>query len=381
MIRHFVLLVLAVGLMFVSCIESFDVTLPEADTDQLVIEGNIFSDTHCTFYLSRTVALDYEDSAVPYVGGASLSVVGADGSSYPSSEDAIGVYSIEVGTLSDNVEYWLEIRMPDGDVFRSEAMCPMPTPSISEITFAQPREDRLLDIMVTCDAPSSGEVQYLRWTYDETWELHAPFRPYYEYDPETDQIVPRTLDTGIGWKQAASTGLLIGSSKEYVGHRFVNHRIYTISHRDMRLSVCYRTRIRQYALSQRHYEYEEARRKLSTDMGGLFSPLPSELPGNVSSSDGSRRVIGYVGVCSRPAEAEVYIFSSQVDYETTSFPSILTKEEIAGRKDRELYKAGYRIVFYDPILGAKDWSSEGNVDVRLMGASLERPLDWDPPAR
>ena len=54
--------------------------------------------------------------------------------------------------------------------------------------------------------------------------------------------------------------------------------------------------VKQYALTQEAYQYWEALKKNTEDIGTLFDPLPSQLTGNVHSlANPEEPVIGYIG--------------------------------------------------------------------------------------
>lgn len=373
----YLLTMLLTALGLASCIDEYNAELPGTDTELLVVEGNIFADTDCEFHLSWTFPLNENSNNVQWVTGARVRVCGSDGMSCDAVEwnDS---YSVHVGTLNDNVEYWVEIELPDGDHYKSDPQKPLHAPAITEVSFAQPREDLDVDIMISAEPDPNGKVQHLRWTYSETWEVHAAFDPDYEYDPKSDKIIPIRERTGKGWVTTRSKGNFVASSLNYVGHCFSGHRVYSIPFdgNNNRLTVLYRTRIRQYAISQEQYEYEDARQQIGYEMGGLFSPLPSELIGNVRSTNSSHRALGFVS-CGFPTEAELYISSKEVKFLAPKPGRTLTADDIAGRSDKRLYDDGYGVVFYDPTgISETKWATRSSLDVRLLGASLEKPAGW-----
>ena len=70
-------------------------------------------------------------------------------------------------------------------------------------------------------------------------------------------------------------------------------------------------RVQQRALSKEGYEYYLNVQQQNEEMGGIFTPQPSEIQGNISCiSQPERRTIGYVGVYKNISEKE-NIHSSQ----------------------------------------------------------------------
>ena len=47
-------------LLFSSCVEEFNAQLPESDSNLLIVDGNIISDSTCVFTLSRSFSLNEE---------------------------------------------------------------------------------------------------------------------------------------------------------------------------------------------------------------------------------------------------------------------------------------------------------------------------------
>ena len=110
-------------------------------------------------------------------------------------------------------------------------------------------------------------------------------------------------------------------------------------------------------------------------MGGLFTPQPSELPTNITCSDPSVKVIGYVGVSKNVALSRFYINTTKVNciyninnYERCEAHPMSYYE--ANSYD-VMYNWGYRLVG-----SSKLWARGSCVDVRLNQATLEEPAWW-----
>ena len=294
------------ALLTAACIDKYDADLPDSDGNLLVVEGTIRSDELCTFYLSRSTELkDSRYSFELYVSQANISVQGDDGQVFNGSVLSGGSYRIPVGHLSPDHHYWLRIET-DGLVFTSEPQAPLYSDPIDTLTFRQDPSDLEVDVMLTSVAPSDGTTKYYRWNFDEYWEVITPYIAQYEYFPPSDALISGREDPGYiaeatppkyhGWAHRQDRACVLGCTDDFIDGRIFNTLLSSIPSTDDRLSNLYCTRVRQRNISKQEYEYEMLRRKLSSEMGGLFTPMPSELPTNIRCENGDRGVIGYVGV-------------------------------------------------------------------------------------
>lgn len=367
-----------------SCIDEYNADLGDSDSNILVVEGNIFSDEFCQFYLTHSIGIneDGRNTGLLYINDATLRVVGSDGSSYESVMVNNGYqrgYGVQVGTLKPDVKYSLEITW-DGATFTTEPAAPLQTPKIDSMRFSQDSITGQVDIMVTEEVPNSKDPIYLRWLFDETWEIHSHYRPAFAYDLASDKMRPIREEEKkfIGWKYGSSPSIIVGNSAKFDNNHIRDFRIQSIAVNDDRLEQLYCIDVKQYAMSKAQYEYELARREISDEMGGIFAPLPSELFTNISCSDKKHRAIGYVGV-GMLQRGQLWINSQYVYYKDalSRFVAIITDEEMLKLSSEELYKLGNRIVDdTQPMDGVWHWASARGVDVTLRGASLERPEWW-----
>ena len=66
-------------------------------------------------------------------------------------------------------------------------------------------------------------------------------------------------------------------------------------------------------MSKEGYEYYLNVQQQNEEMGGIFTPQPSEIQGNISCiSQPGRRTIGYVGVYKNISEKRIYIHPNEI---------------------------------------------------------------------
>lgn len=374
-----VFLFCALSLGFSSCIEEFNADLGDADHNIIVVEGNLYSDSLCVIYLNHGSSInDYINFNRTSINDAIVRVVGSDGMNCEGKRVGDGKYQVKTGPFAPNQEYSLEIDW-DGATFKSVPATPNDAPDIEEARFLQPREDKTIDILVSAKPAASNEPEYYEWSYKETWELRAFFHAKYEYDPVENVIVPMEIDKTRGWKYGSYDNIIIANTSKYENNRIKDFRIFQIYNSDQRVSWLYRCDIKMHALSRAQYEYEEARREISDNMGGLFAPMPSELYSNIKSSDNTHRAIGYIGVCGKVASYRLWINRSSIDYNdvTNRDVKLITDENILALSDSAKYAGGYRVAdeFHSDGQGW-EWTVQKGVDVTVFGATLDKPEDW-----
>ena len=365
------------------CIEEYNADVPSEDSDLLVVEGSICSSQLNKFILSRTQTLN--SSNLPrLVTGATVIVRGTDGSEYQA-QAADGYYSCQIGDLNPDVGYYLHIET-NGEVYESDPQKPLRTENISEVNVLQETPESNLDVLVTPDAPfDPNKLNYYSWTYEETWEVHPDYTTQIYFDIKTSSPVfdPYQFPSR-GWKSITGTSILVGSSASYEGQHIRKAKLYDIDRADERMYYKYSGLIHQRAISKAEYEYESARRQTSTEMGGLFTPLPSALPTNIHCLTSNKHVIGFVGCALNTSEYRFFLIPKDYsidhpykkdarlwldDCDEQICYQMVTKEGmyLCEWKD-ERYRPGGKL--------QTAWAYDYQLDVRLRGATDVKPDYW-----
>ena len=370
------------------CIEEFNAQLPESESNLLIVDGNIISDSTCVFSLSRSFSLNEEGIPENYNQiNADVCVKGSDGSIYSSTASGDGKYSIKIGTLSPKHTYHIEIKW-EGDTYTSIPQEPLITEDLS-LTFSQPDNDGPVHVQLSTDQPANNETAYYTWNYIEDWEIRTNLRSNAEFNPkDSSLIIYDYFPYAQGWAHQVSKEILINTTANYSNNQFKEKKLYSINNQDPRLSHLYSTFVVQRKMTKGEYEYYQCKERFTNDMGGLFTPQPSELPTNLSCSDENKRVIGYVGVNMNVSIKQLYIPTTEVNYvqnyrcEDTEQAELLTKLKDYGIKNTaDMYYYGYRVSYYlerGPLLPPLiRWAEYKCVDCRAFGADPDgRPDFW-----
>ena len=105
----------------------------------------------------------------------------------------------------------------------------------------------------------------------------------------------------------SSSTILVGNSRNYEGQHIRKLKLYDVDRADERVYYKYSGLIHQRTISKAEYEYDLARRQASSEMGGLFTPLPSALPSNIHCLTSKKHVIGFVGCSLNTSEYRFFL--------------------------------------------------------------------------
>ena len=130
------------------------------------------------------------------------------------------------------------------------------------------------------------------------------------------------------------------------------------------------------------YKYWEMMDRNSRDVGGLFSPEPSEYRGNVVNLDKPEEmVLGYVGVMS-VSRKKMFVDNSTLRFYRSNRAPVPPPDTL---NNLEQYALAYRqgmlpaTDVYDEETGrflGYEWWPVSCVDCRRRGGTLTRPDDW-----
>ncbi len=367
-----------------SCIEEYNADISAEDSNLLVVEGTICADQLNKFYLTRTQALN--SSATPQnVTGAKVSVRGSDGSEYQALT-ASGYYACQLGQLNPDVSYYLHIET-DGETYESEPLKPLRTEKIANIRGVQNTPTSNIDVLVTpADPYETSQPSYYMWTYDETWQVYPDYMTTMYYD--TEKMAPVYISNPFpwyGWVDATGSTNTVGASTSYDNQHIKNLKIYDIGRNNVRMYHRYSGLVHQRAISKAEYEYELARRQANTEMGGLFTPLPSTLPTNIHCLTSSKHVIGFIGCSMNTSDYRFFLNGSE--YAIVHPAGTDTRKWLVNPTTEDCLKMVYQGMYLcewvipemsdDGKLHAA-WASLQQLDVRYKypGAYIEEPDFW-----
>lgn len=306
-------------LLFTSagCIEEYHAKGIEELSNLLVVEGTITEGT-MTIKLSRSVGLYGDASDSEQVSNAIVSVESDKGKIYSTISATGGIYNINIDQLDSETKYRLKIRIGDEE-YESTYSKPILTPDIDKIFWTKDSNKGVVNICVTTRG-TNDQSRYYNWSYSENWEITAKFYSNFMYD-ENDGIILYDEVTGPYnlkyhcWNSNKSNQFILGSSDKLSENVITEKKLVVTIPSDERFSVLYYIKVYQNMLSKEAYDYFTNLQKNIESTGSIFSPIPSEMRGNIFCiTNPDIPVIGYVDV-SVVKTKEVFIYPNDGLYE------------------------------------------------------------------
>lgn len=377
-VKHSICCLLLLAL--IGCISEYTANLPASDEEILIVEGNIVENSDVVFSFSKSFPLSNDKLPEGYNEiAATVVVTGSDGyRSEPGHKIGTGKYQVSVGVLKDNVAYGIEIEC-DGEKYSSVPAHPLVTPKIDSVSWTQPVPKEEVNLRISTHG-DSGQFQYYMWTYTEDWETTAYYFTTCYFDPEKNQIIDTYFASPFYycWRNSTSRKILIGTTESLKENRIVNQPLYTINPAIDKLSVLYSVLVQQRALSKEAHDYYLNLQKQNEGMGGLFTPQPSEVQGNIScSTHPDKKVIGYVEVLKNVVEERIFIAASEVtrprinstceEYDAAYF------YELGLKTPKDWDKAGYAPTTTKP---GDPWSEKRCTNCEVAGGTKNKPKFW-----
>ena len=362
-------------ILLAGCVEEFEANISDMPIEGLVIEGDIISDSTVVFNVNKKLPLTFTDENDVFYDNyvnvdAELNVLGSDGTCWTGQALGEGQYRVEIGTLKPDVEYHLEVKC-DGDTYQSAPQKPLTSIGIEKLTFVQPDLNGPVTIQLNSEEGGVDDSKYYLWHFEEDWELRAEFVTTSLYNVVYNKIERFEYPpVAQGWRYNVTDQYVLGTTGSMVKNQIVGKTLHSIKNTDNRLSVLYSIRVYQRSLTEREYEYYHVRAKLNKDMGGLFTPQPSELPSNITCSNPLRKAIGFVGCNMNVSQRQLYISTDEVAY-VNKVDCDFGGEPEGGNRDK--FKAGFQVCDDTPT-----WAKGECVDVTWLGADPKGRPDWWP---
>lgn len=375
------LIFIALSFAVSGCVTPFEPVGHEGAENILVIEGDINANGVTEVVLSRTQKLSDKNTKPIYVKGASVWIESERGIRYHAQQYSTTtdvVYKTNHIGLDKLLKYKLCVSLPAGQYYESDLVPVLESPPISEIGFSRDTVKKSVTFHVSTEDPAN-KTKYYKWSYTEDWEFTAHNYAYYTYKPVTNEIVelPYEQNTFFCWQKGRSKSILIATTSHLSQDKVHQMPLVSMGNTDDRISVLYSIEVSQMAITREAFLYWENIRKNSDKVGGIFSPQPSEIMGNIRCvSDPSEVVIGFI---SAGLSSTRRFFASDAEMDTyKSFHNceeIIPEEEVPPVTWFSLYHGGYLVISYDEMEHKSIWSIDACVDCRLRGTK-NKPSFW-----
>jgi len=373
------LIITAIIMVMTGCRDLYDPPIRATATNYLVIEGNIDPGTgNSLIRLSRSTPLDVQGFLPEF--GASVTVEDEQENTVGTLlANQAGEYVADSLGLTIGNNYKLRIRTFDGAEYLTDAIQAKRTPAIDSVSWK--REGDEVSLYVNTH-DNSGDANFFHWQYDETWEISSVYGSHLIYDQNLKMIRERTSDEIVinCWKYNSSSAILIGNNTQLQSAVISEAPLTKIVNGDDRLSVRYSILVHQYALDQAGYNFYALMKRNTDELGNVFSPLPSEIRGNIHClTNPDEYVLGYV-TTSTHEEQRIFIYRNQIGDWRLGLSC--ESYDVPNNRDsiEEYYGGGFYIPITEVYGGAVVIAYTGGtpvcVDCTLRGGNTKRPSYW-----
>ena len=317
---------------------------------------------------------------------AQISISDNTGSIYDIYEDNPGRYlaSPNFKAVTGRM-YQLHIQTADGKQFESDSVFLRETPPIDSVFFRY--EERVAaegqdnyhgaQIYVTTH-DSNNNTWFYRWDFKETWELSTKYNSLQIWDD--GMVIDREDQIYHCWKNNESTNILVATSKNLSEDIISEFPVIYASNATDKLRTKYSIILKQYALSEKSFNYWKEMEKINENLGTLFDPLPSTVKGNIYNiNDENDIVLGYLDASS-VQEKRIFILKGELPYFITPDYFYNCADTIVSYNQiRSLINEGFMLVGEVPTQSAGtryQLSYPECIDCTLFGTNV-KPDFWD----
>ena len=374
-----ILTILLFTINYISCKKPYSPPATQADNKFLVIDGTLISsaDSPSVITLSRTTKLTDTTTSTSFETGASVSVQGDDGEVISFFEQSEGVYKSNPSLLNASVKYRLNITTA-GEDYASDFVQMKQTPPIDSLTWQQQN-----DVMIYLDTHDpSNNTKYYRWDYTETWQYRAQLQSELGVD---NGIIYYVEDHPLAqkyncWSSGISSDILLGSSVALSQDVISMAPMATVPQNSVKINIRYSILVKQYAITDKAYQYFSILKKNTESLGSIFDAQPSQLIGNIHSvKNPAEVVIGYF-TASSVQQKRLFINNAEV----TNWNYIYTGPDCNMILIQQ-NSSNYLIYDYpDPFYTAYYFSGATGLminkkiclDCTLQGGTNQKPFYW-----
>ncbi len=314
------IVLLLVAWAFSTCIDPYTPVLKGYES-LLVVEG-LVTDEAVPYEVRLTRSVQNEDSDPERVTDATVYISDESGNKAYLGLSGNGSYVTdpEEFTGVTGKTYTLHITTADGREYASDPALMLPVPGIEDIYYENDEEysgdqsEILEGIRIYVDTEEgSGENQYLRWEYEETWKFKLA--DYKRYDYINDTVILPIYDVkDFCWKTVKSSTIVEGSivpgEDDFIRKAPV---CFVASSKSDRLILQYSILVKQYSLSKEAYDFWNNLKQVNEAGGTIFDEQPYLVISNVSClNDPGEKVLGYFQVSAVKQERK-YITPGELD--------------------------------------------------------------------
>ena len=302
LIKAFALLI--VVLAAYTCIDPYYPKLDDYESI-LVVEG-LITDENTPYEVRLSRSFRNEDSIPEKINDAEIFVSDETGNKSYLGNYGNGIYRTDPAGFTGETgkTYTLHINTADGKEYKSEPVVMLPVPGIEKLYYekdeeysnSQSESNEGIRIFVDTEQ-GTGDIDYVRWEYEETWKFRLSDYKRYTYINDS-VILPINVVKEYCWRTIKSSAILIGSVLPGQTYQIKKAPVCFIpSGISDRLTIQYSVLVRQYSVSREAYEFWDNLKQVNETGGTIFDKQPYAVISNIKNiNDPEEKVLGYFQV-------------------------------------------------------------------------------------
>lgn len=386
--KHALYMILWMAAAISSCVYPYEPDVKGSAGRNLVIEGDILIGDISTIRLGYMAYLDedYSELSVP----AEVMVESEAGEVYKGENvtDA-NHYIVNLTDATMDDKYRLHVKLDDGREYATAWTAPRKACVVDDITHEL--DSTRSQVRFNISLHSDDGEQFFRWFFEEDWEYASLYEAKFLYHPPSrEDFESGVQDSGhmvkmgaadgthFCWMNDVSHSLLFTTTRDLVSNTVTEKNFYRVPSQSEKMSVLYAMTVRVESLSKDSYDYWNTMKTNSEKVGDLFSPIPSEMRGNIYNlNDSTELVLGYINV-SGVAEKRIFVDNSVTGYYIKQ--SYIPEENWMIPILPDEWPRYYYYKNYLPVSDGEGpeyyWAPKRCVDCRLQGGTKARPAFW-----
>jgi hypothetical protein len=367
------------------CVEPYDYDQEEY-SNILIVQGTISnSNGPYKVYLSRSIALR-EEKLIKEVN-AIVSIIDQFGNIETLTEIEDGLYATDINFKSEiDNEYQLMITTSDMLEYVSEIVKLRKGPDIDSVfveykeqyNFEENKNEKGIDIKINTSDFNTDEDIFLKWDYEETWEIKQKWNAKEVDFKEIGDVEYFFLDqnTRSCWQVDYSYDIILDNLSTYSSDKIINKKILHLNESSPKPFYGYSILISQKTINKSVYEFWRFLKESNIENGDVFDNIPFNTKSNIQCCDDNGKVVGYfdasyisqkrMNLKSPIKNVEFKDFNESCIRHTTNINSFLT--EPRNRPTFALY------VIYNVLESRISYTSQ----TRCVDCSISSNLDEEP---
>lgn len=294
--------------VFSSCIEFFHPDLGGTPARKYVVDGQVTDqEGYQTVYLSTTSSLEMPN--INTLSNCDVKIIDNNGNEFKLEEFKWGQYRVwmKQADLQYGNSYKLRILTPSGIEIVSDFDQMPESPEVDSIYFERrdyPTTDPLkvvqgIQFYVDFDRKNTNS-HYYRWEIDETWEHHSVYPiTWYLGKKNWELASPPDYSRFVCYTTERMKDIFTLSTENIVQNKFHMQPLQIVDNLTQKLTFCYSSLVYQYAISKEAFKYWDMLRINNSKQGGLYSPQPLRIKGNLKSTTNPElEVLGFFSASS-----------------------------------------------------------------------------------